>query len=746
VSTEAKKPTGFWDERTGWKTLKEVMLLEPLPGGSRWAAAFGSLLLFTFVVQVVTGILLSMNYAPSEKTAWSSVNFIQNEVPLGAFVRAVHHWGSSAMVILLLVHLVQVFVWGAYKRPREFTWMVGVLLLFCTLGLAFTGYLLPWDQKAYWATKVGLGIASTVPFAGDSLRTLLQGGDQIGNLTLTRFFTIHGFILPGLIILLVVVHLYLFRRHGVTPPWWRTESQLQAQKEPFWPKQALKDGVLALVFLIGLGCWAYYRPAPLEDQADPSKFYEARPEWYFMFLFQLLSYFKGPAEIVGTFVLPTVFFLILFFWPFLDRVLVWEQPHRNPVRRPAAIGLLTLGTAGLIGMTVFAIKNDVPMRMPVQVVAKEEPRETAGPIQLLDVGKLYRTNCQACHGVDGSGKDLRKAMPTIPDFTSLNWQTVHSELEITHRIMDGKEPLMPAYRDKLSKEQNLGLAIYVRAFAVDLSKPIAAGPDKEPEPPKPPTAPPSHLEAEQLYKNYICMSCHDRDGTGKVVKAAIPSIPDFTDPEWQKKNPDNDELKKSIVKGKLPFMPAMKEKPDDEDVDKLVAFVRSFAGGKQIVKEESKEPPTKPPDEPIIDIGPKKPPKEPGASADERAAQLRVASVIYREYCLNCHGKDGKGMELKAAMPEIPNFTSRSLQDSRTNAELAANIRTGKNKMPSFGEDRVKDDQLKALVAYIRAFGPERPPPPEPASEFEERFRRLQEEWDALQKQLEELKKERKKP
>jgi ubiquinol-cytochrome c reductase cytochrome b subunit len=119
VSNKANKPAppGFWDERTGWKTIKEMLLLEPLPGGARWAAAFGSLLLFTFVIQVVTGILLSMNYAPSEKTAWSSVNFIQNEVPLGAFIRAVHHWGSSAMVVLLLVHLVQVFVWGAYKRP-----------------------------------------------------------------------------------------------------------------------------------------------------------------------------------------------------------------------------------------------------------------------------------------------------------------------------------------------------------------------------------------------------------------------------------------------------------------------------------------------------------------------------------------------------------------------------------------------------------------------------------------------------
>jgi mono/diheme cytochrome c family protein len=183
-------------------------------------------------------------------------------------------------------------------------------------------------------------------------------------------------------------------------------------------------------------------------------------------------------------------------------------------------------------------------------------------------------------------------------------------------------------------------------------------------------------------------------------------------------------------------------------VEKLVAFVRSFSGGNVIVKEESKEPPTKPMEEPKIDIGPKKPPKELGPSAEEKAAQIRVATVIYREYCVNCHGKDGKGLELKVAMPEIPDFTGRRWQEAHTNPEVAAAIRTGKDKMPSFGEDRIQQDQLNALVAYVRAFGPERFQPPDKGtpSQFEERFRLLEEEWDALQKQLEELKKQPKKP
>jgi quinol-cytochrome oxidoreductase complex cytochrome b subunit/mono/diheme cytochrome c family protein len=743
--TPPATPTGFWEQRTGWTALKRLLFLEPLPGGARWAAAFGSLLLFAFGVQVVTGILLAMNYAPSENSAWASVNYIQHDATLGGFIRAVHHWGSSAMVVLLLVHLVQVFVWGAYKPPREFTWMVGVLLLFCTLGMAFTGYLLPWDQKAYWATKVGLGIAGTVPFIGDGLRNLLQGGDQIGNLTLTRFFTLHGFILPGLMIGLVVVHLYLFRRNGVTPPWWRTAEQLRAEAEPFWPKQVLKDGVLALVFLLGLGVWAYFRPAPLEEQANPAKLYEARPEWYFMFLFQLLSYFKGPYEVVGTFVLPCLFFLVLFFWPFLDR-----SPHRNPARRPVAIGLLTVSTAALIGLTIFAVVNDVRMEQPAQAVAKEPPpREAPGAIQQLQVVKLYATHCQACHGVDGSGKQIRAAMPTVPDFTSLAWQIGRRDVEITHRIMDGNGPLMPAFRDKLTKEENLGLAVYVRAFSIEFSKPATAGPGKEP-PPLP--IAPTQLTGEQLYRAYLCMSCHDVDGKGGVVKSVMQEIPNFTDDKFQKDHTDAD-LARSIIEGKGKFMPKMKDPPAKEDVDKLVAFVRSFKEGKLIVKEEPKEPPS-PPDAPKVEPHPPAvSPMEPGLSAEERAAKIRAASVFYREYCINCHGKDGRGVELKASMPHIPDFTSKTWQESRTNNDLVNTIEMGGKVMPpfardSFGRERFKDHQLQDLVAYIRAFGPAGAGPPEPAKpdDFEEQYRRLLLEWDALQKQLDELSKKPKPP
>jgi ubiquinol-cytochrome c reductase cytochrome b subunit len=722
---------GAWESRTGWARLKQFLFLEPLPGGSRWAAAFGSLLLFAFVIQVVTGVLLSMNYCPSTESAWPSVKFIQEEVPLGAFIRAVHHWGSSAMVVLLLIHLVQVFVWGAYKKPRELTWMLGVLLLFCTLALAFTGYLLPWDQKAYWATKVGLGIAGTTPIVGDSLRAVLQGGSQMGNLTLTRFFTIHTFVLPGLLILLVVAHLYLFRVHGVTPPWWQSEEQLKAKSEPFWPKQALKDAVFAGIFLVGLGLWAHLRPAPLEAQADPSQPYNARPEWYFMFLFQLLRYFHGPYEIVGTFVLPLLFFLVLLFWPFLDR-----SPRRDPRRRPVSIGLLGLSTAGLIGLTIFAVSTDVRMNEPERAVAQAATAEPAGPIQRADVAKIYNDNCAACHGVDGSGKQIRAGMPTIPDFTALAWQMSQTELEITHRIQDGNEPLMPAYREKLTQVQMLALAVYVRAFSV---APVT-GPATLPNPPTlPPDA--SRMSPAQIYRAY-CLACHDADGRGRTVKAAMNDIPDFVDAEWQ--NAHRAEFKKSILDGKGKFMLPMKDRLSDADAERMVTFLEAFTGAKP---PETVEPPTPvvppPPTKPVV-VEPRPPAVEPGDTAN----RIRAATGLYRQYCLICHGADGKGSDFRNSMPALPDFTGPRWQEGVASPhQIVPSILDGKGTlMPAF-RGRVTDEQARDLAAYVLALGPVKKERPDvPADDFEKQFRDLQDQWNDLQKKLQELSKSPPKP
>jgi quinol-cytochrome oxidoreductase complex cytochrome b subunit/cytochrome c len=769
LESERPGPSGFWQERTGWRQLKQLLFLEPLPGGARWTAAFGSLLLFAFVLQVLTGVLLALNYSPSTETAYPSVQYIQDEVPFGALVRALHHWGSSAMVVLLLVHLVQVFVWGAYKRPRELTWMVGVLLLVLTLGLAFTGYLLPWDQKAYWATRVGLGIASTTPGIGGDLRTLLQGGPEMGDQTLTRFFGLHGFVLPGLMVLLIVVHVYLFRVHGVTPSWWQSAEQLRAREEPFWPQQAFMDAVFALVFLVGLGLWAYLRPAPLGEPADPSRLYEARPEWYFMFLFQLLRYFEGPDEVVGTFVLPTLLFLVLFFWPFLDRILDWlwqrvldgltllparwgllrrvvdwlRVPSRNPLRRPLAMALLVLGTTGLVGLTVFAIATDVRMREP-EVAAVQAPAavERPGPLQRADVARLYGDNCAACHGVDGTAGKVRLGMPSIPDFTSMAWQLSRTDVEITHRIQDGSAPLMPAYRDKLTTQQMLALAIYVRAFATspgavglgprppEGKKKVAKGPAK-----KQVTA---GMPPAQLYGDY-CAACHDTDGRGGKLRPAMPDMPDFASAKWQRSRKDA-ELEHSILGGKGKFMVPMKDKGlGPADAEKLVAIVRDF-GRPDAGKEKSLEKEGKEKEKALKKERKEKEKALKKERKEKETERLGVATVLYRQNCLVCHGADGRGLDMRAGMTTLPDFTSAMWQKGGNNPGLTASILDGKGTlMPPF-RDRVTEDQARDLVAYVRAFGPEPPPPePPPETDLERRFRELRDQWYEVQRQLREL-------
>jgi mono/diheme cytochrome c family protein len=409
-----------------------------------------------------------------------------------------------------------------------------------------------------------------------------------------------------------------------------------------------------------------------------------------------------------------------------------------------AIGLLSLGTAGLIGLTVFAIATDVRMTEPEQVVAKAPaPAEFAGPIQRADVTRLYNDNCTACHGVDGSGKQIRAGMPTIPDFTSLAWQMSQTDVEITHRIQDGNEPLMPAYRDKLSQQQILAMTVYVRAFAVGPTE-VAA-----PKPAQPPAPVAAGMPPVQVYRAY-CLACHDANGSGQVARKAMPDLPDFTDPKWQGAHGDA-ELKQSVLDGKGKFMLPMKDKLSQADAEHMVAYVRAFQGGKQVIQVEPQPPIVPPPPrEPKVVIGPKAPPaKQPSSPpvSAEMAARTRVATGLYRQFCLVCHGADGRGSEMRASMPTIPNFTDGSWQEEVGVPQLVASILDGKGTlMPAF-RGRITDEQGQDLAAYVRAFGPvELAQPQVPASDFEKQFRDVQAHWYELQKQLRELSKPPPKP
>ncbi len=342
------------DDRSGYRKLIDGALTEPVPGGASWIYVFGSVLTFVLVLQMVTGVFLAMYYSPSATDAWASVAYIQDQVTLGWFVRGLHHYGASAMVIIAGMHLLQTAVYGAYKKPRELNWIVGCLMLSLLLAFALTGYLLPWDQTGYWATKVATGIAGTTPFIGEQLQSALQGGNEYGNLTLTRFFALHVFILPGALIALVVGHIYLFRRHGVTPRWGKSAEELDRTKGWFWPDQLFRDMVasaLAFGAMVGFTLWSH--GASLDGPADPASNFDARPEWYFRPLFQALKYFEGSMETVVALGLPAVIGGFLIGLPFLDR-----KPERDPRRRLVWLGALGLLFAGGGALTLVSFRED----------------------------------------------------------------------------------------------------------------------------------------------------------------------------------------------------------------------------------------------------------------------------------------------------------------------------------------------------------------------------------------------------
>jgi quinol-cytochrome oxidoreductase complex cytochrome b subunit len=207
---------GNWlDERFGWRNVWTAIFLRKIPHVN-WFYTLGSATLFIATLQIVTGILLTMYYVPTPDHAYDSVIYITTQLPAGWFIRGLHHWGASAMIILTALHMLRVFFYGAYKYPREVTWLTGVVLLLVVVGFGFTGYLLPWDQKAYWATTVGTRIAGVAPGVGEWILRIMRGGDDLSAVTLARFFGAHVWVLPGALLTLIVIHMYLVIRLGIT--------------------------------------------------------------------------------------------------------------------------------------------------------------------------------------------------------------------------------------------------------------------------------------------------------------------------------------------------------------------------------------------------------------------------------------------------------------------------------------------------------------------------------------------------
>ncbi len=426
-----KQGLDWLDNRTGYRHVIDVALQEQVPGGASFAYVFGSVLTFVLLLQMTTGIFLAMYYSPSATDAWGSVAHIQDGVTMGWFVRGLHSYGASAMVILAGLHMLQTATYGAYKKPRELNWIIGVLMLGLIMAFALTGYLLPWDQTGYWATKVATGIAGSSPVIGQELQQVVQGGNEYGNLTLTRFYAIHVFILPALLIGLVVAHIALFRRHGVTPRWGRSKDELARTTQPFWPDQMFKDMVaIVITFGVLVGVNLSTHGVPLEGPADPASNFDARPEWYFRPLFQLLKYFEGPMEQVVALGLPVVVGGVLIALPFIDR-----GEDRNPKARIKQLSLLAIGflAAGLFTALSFSEDANDPgfqkrakqahaKATLARSLAKEYGVPAAGGVAVYsqqphyEAKRLWSKHCKSCH----EGKE-RKAPEIVAGYNSRAW-------------------------------------------------------------------------------------------------------------------------------------------------------------------------------------------------------------------------------------------------------------------------------------------------------------------------------------
>jgi len=476
------------DARAGWRAGRAHLLDEPIAPGVGWWFVTGSVLLLLLAVQFVTGVVLAMYYVPAPDHAYDSIRYIMDRVAFGRILRGLHFFGASVIVIAAVIHMLRVVMLGSYKKPRELTWITGVVLLLLILAFALSGYLLPWDQKAYWATTVTINIARSGPM-GELVAGILKGGTTLGALTLVRWYAVHVLLLPAALIGFVLAHVYLMRRHGISGP----VQPVAGQPTPFYPFHALKDTIAgATVFALLITLAIVFR-APLDAVADPTDAtYVPRPEWYFLSLFELLKYFPGPLEPLATIVIPGLVVGALFLLPFLDR-----GPERRLGRRPFVAAGFTMVGIGVVVLTVLGVR-DTP--------ASADPN-VWGPLPLAGARFAQDERCQACHTSGGAaGPVARLRLRREPE-----WGVAH--------VRD-PEVIAPGLREPppggMSEGQARSILSYLRKARDGGSPPEASG---------------DTLTASLVIGRY-CANCHMIDGEGGAAGPDLSRIGATRDASW----------------------------------------------------------------------------------------------------------------------------------------------------------------------------------------------------------------------
>jgi ubiquinol-cytochrome c reductase cytochrome b subunit len=449
------RPWRWLEDRIGFSTIKEVMV-HPVPPEvadkkTGWLFIWGNATMVVFLLQVITGSILATVYVPSPEHAYESLLYITNDVPLGRLLRGMHFYGASAMVLLIAIHMARVFLTASYKFPRELNWLSGVGLLILTLGMAFTGQLLRWDENGIWTVSVAAYVSNEVPLIGPRFAEFILAGETVGGTTLTRFYAFHVFIFPVTIFGFVGMHIYLVLHHGISelpradqpvdPENYREryEARLKREGRPYWPDVTWREIAVGVTTIAIIALLAFFfGPRGPNEPPDPANLTaNPQPDWFFIWLYALLAF--HPPGILGVIVVygPVAILFLLILLPF-----VFSRGQRSPMRRPWA-PITVLVTAGLLfSLTLTGLQAPwVPVynaQVPPEIVQTTDGVVQQGALLIQSEG------CLNCHAVGGQGGRMG------PEFETMARRLPPQE--ITLRIVNGIRQ-MPAYRDMLTREE-----------------------------------------------------------------------------------------------------------------------------------------------------------------------------------------------------------------------------------------------------------------------------------------------------
>ncbi|HLK65634.1 MAG TPA: cytochrome b N-terminal domain-containing protein [Bryobacteraceae bacterium] len=538
-----KNASDWLDNRTGIQTAVRQFLYEEIPASSGWHQVFGSVAVFLFLVQAFTGALLAFNYTPTPGDSYNSLRYILTELTGGRLIRGLHHWGASMMIVVVVLHMVQVFLYGAYKKPREATWMIGVVLLLLTLAYGLTGYLLPWDNRAYWGTVVTTRLAGQAPLLGPYLTRFLGGGDGIGVVTFARFYGLHVLLLPPFTLLLIGVHVFLVRKHGVAP----APGDELVPKKQFYPHQVFMDTVAVSIAFAVLFLMAVAVRVPLEQLADPTDTtYTPRPEWYFLFLFQTLKLFPGALEVVGSVILPGLAVLTLILVPFIDRGKMIKVTQRT-----VAASVVVLAALGWTALTARAVAT-TPAASGVVEIDYSAPTDwmQLSPEEMAGVAYFRQENCIACHVIGEKGTKVGPDLTANSIHRDVKWMVQHFKRPAAMRPGSAMPPI------QLSDQQLNALA----AFLLKLNPQNATALENAPD---------FATQGALVYTANHCGACHMVNGVGVKVGPPLNGLAKRQTRSWVE---DHFADPQKLSPGSI--MPAYKLSP--RDLDNLTTYLFSL--------------------------------------------------------------------------------------------------------------------------------------------------------------------------